>query len=101
MRAGEVTGFTFTSGSTGWGHRPNDDEATYDQFSVGSSASSYGIPILFKTSSDAWALVTEAAIYYDYGVSLCLKNCKQECVYQIAHPNGQGAKWISALGRQF
>ncbi|HMA65726.1 MAG TPA: glycoside hydrolase family 97 catalytic domain-containing protein, partial [Chitinispirillaceae bacterium] len=86
----EVTGFTFASGSSGWGHKPNDDEATYDQFSVGNSASSYGIPILFKTSN-AWALVTEAAVYGDYtGCHFASKTASKN-VYQIAYPNGQGA----------
>lgn len=88
---GEVTGFTFASGSTGWGHKPNDDEATYDQFTVGNSASSYGIPILFKTSSNAWALVTEAAVYGDYTGCHFASSTASKNVYQIAYPNGQGA----------
>ncbi|NLE01539.1 MAG: glycoside hydrolase family 97 protein [Fibrobacter sp.] len=88
---GEVTGFTFTSGSTGWGHRPNDDEATYNQFSVGNAASSYGIPILFKTSSNAWALVTEAAVYGDYTGCHFASKTSSKNVYQIAYPTGQGA----------
>jgi len=88
--SGEVTGFTFASGSTGWGHKPNDDEATFDQFSAGNSASSYGIPILFKTSN-AWALVTEAAVYGDYtGCHFASKSASKN-VYQIAYPSGQGA----------
>ena len=86
-----MTGFTFTSGSTGWGHRPNDDEATYNQFSVGNAASSYGIPILFKTSSNAWALVTEAAVYGDYTGCHFASKTSSKNVYQIAYPTGQGA----------
>jgi alpha-glucosidase len=87
----EVTGFAFATGSIGWGHKPNDDEATYDQFSAGNSASSYGIPVLFKTPSNAWALVTEAAVYGDYtGCHFASKTASKN-VFQVAYPNGQGA----------
>lgn len=88
--SGEVTGFTFASGATGWGHKPNEDEATYDQFSVGNAAAGYGIPILFKTSN-AWALVTEAAVYGDYTGCHFASKAASKNVYQIAFPSGQGA----------
>ncbi len=88
---GEVTGFTFASGATGWGHKPNDDEATYDKFSVGSAAAGYGIPVLFKPSANAWALVTEAAVYGDYTGCHYASKTASKNVYQIAFPSGQGA----------
>lgn len=89
--SGEVTGFTIASGSTGWGHKPNEDEATYDQFSVGASAASYGIPILFKPSANSWALVSEAAVYGDYTGCHFASKAASKNVYQIAFPSGQGA----------
>lgn len=87
---GEVTGFTFESGS-GWGHKPNEDESTYDQFSVGNTTAGYGIPILFKPSANAWALVTEAAVYGDYTGCHYASKTTSKNVYQITFPSGQGA----------
>ena len=87
---GEATGFTIASGS-GWGHGTNGDEATYNPFTVGGAASSYAIPILFKPSSNAWALITEAAVYGDYtGIGYSSKAATKN-VYQVTFPNGQGA----------
>ncbi len=87
---GEVSGFTIPSGSSGWGHSPGGDEKTYDAFSVGAAAASFGIPVLFKTTN-AWALVTEAAVYGDYtGVHFASKTASSN-VYQTTFPTGQGA----------
>jgi alpha-glucosidase len=88
---GEVTGFTLPSGSTGWGHTPGGDEKTYDQFSVGAAAVTRAIPILFRTASNHWALVTEASVYGDYtGCTFASKSASRN-VYQAAFPSGQGA----------
>jgi alpha-glucosidase len=88
---GEVSGFTLPSGSTGWGHSTGGDEKTYDQFSVGSAAVNLAIPILFRTASNAWALITEAAVYGDYtGCHFSSKTASRN-VYQAAFPTGQGA----------
>ena len=88
--SGEVTGFTITSGS-GWAHGTGGDEATYNPFTVGGAASSYAIPILFKPSSSAWTLITEAAVYGDYtGIGYASKTASKN-VYQVTFPNGQGA----------
>lgn len=88
---GEATGFAFASGSTGWGLKPNADESTYDEFNVGASAASYGIPILFKPTANSWALVTEAAVYGDYTGCHFASKAASKNVYQIAFPSGQGA----------
>jgi alpha-glucosidase len=86
---GEVTGFTIASGS-GWGHSSTNDETTYDPFTVGSAAASYGVPILFKPTN-GWALITEAAVYGDYtGIYYSSKSASMN-VYQVTFPSGQGA----------
>jgi alpha-glucosidase len=86
---GEVTGFTIASGS-GWGHSSTNDETTYDPFTVGSAAASYGVPILFKPAN-GWALITEAAVYGDYtGIYYSSKSASRN-VYQVTFPSGQGA----------
>lgn len=85
---GEVTGFTFASG-TGWGHGTGGDEATYNPFTVGGNAVKYAIPILFKTT-DVWALVTEAAVFGDYtGIHYTSKSASKN-VYQVGFPTGSG-----------
>jgi alpha-glucosidase len=88
---GEVSGFTLPSGSTGWGHSPGGDEKTYDQFAVGAAAAGFGIPVLFKTASNAWALITEAAVYDDYTGSGYSSKTASKNVYQVTFPSGQGA----------
>jgi alpha-glucosidase len=87
---GEVTGFTITSG-TGWGHLMPGDEKTYDPFTVGTNAVTYGIPILFKTTASGWALITEAAVYGDYTGILYTSKATSKNVYQVTFPRGQGA----------
>ena len=87
---GEVTGFTIASG-TGWGHTLPGDEKTFDPFNIGAAAVSYGIPILFKTASNAWALITEAAVYGDYTGSCFSSKTASKNVYQATFPSGQGA----------
>jgi alpha-glucosidase len=86
---GEATGFTIASGS-GWGHGTSGDEATYDPFTVGAAAVKYAIPILFKTTN-AWALITEAAVYGDYTGSHYISKSSSKNVYQVNFPDGQGA----------
>jgi alpha-glucosidase len=88
---GEASGFSLPSGSTGWGHIMPNDERSYDQFNVGANAVSLGIPILFKTASDDWILVTEAAVYGDYtGTGFASKTASKN-VFQTAFPSGQGS----------
>jgi alpha-glucosidase len=88
---GEVSGFTLPSGTIGWGHILPNDERTYDQFTVGAAAVSYGIPVLFKTTADAWVLITEAAVYGDYtGTHFASKSATKN-VFQTTFPAGQGA----------
>lgn len=89
--SGEVSGFTMPTGSTGWGHTPGNDEKTYDQFNVGNGAVTYGIPVLFKTVSNAWALITEAAVYGDYSGSVFTSKNATKNVYQTVFTSGQGA----------
>ncbi len=88
---GEVSGFTLPSGSTGWGHTPGNDEKTYNQFNVGAAAVTYAIPVLFKTASNAWALISEAAVYGDYSGSVFTSKNATKNVYQTAFTSGQGA----------
>jgi len=88
---GEVSGFTLPANSTGWGHTPGNDEKTYDQFSVGAAAVTYAIPVLFKTASNSWALITEAAVYGDYSGSVFTSKAATKNVYQTVFPSGQGA----------
>jgi alpha-glucosidase len=87
---GEASGFALPSGSTGWGHTPGGDEKTYDRFTVGAAAVNYAIPVLFKTASNAWALITEAAVYGDYTGSGFASKTASKNVYQISFPGGQG-----------
>ncbi len=88
---GEVSGFTLPSGSIGWGHTPGGDEKTYDQFTAGTAAVNLAIPILFKTPSSAWVLITEAAVYGDYTGSVFTSKTGSRNVYQATFPSGQGA----------
>lgn len=88
---GEVSGFSIPAGSTGWGHKLPNDERTYDQFTVGATAASFGIPILFKTAGNAWMLVTEAAVYGNYTGSAFSSKAATTNLFQTTFPTGQGA----------
>jgi len=87
---GEISGFALPSGSTGWGHTSTDDEQTYDQFAVGSQGKSLGFPVLFKTATTAWVLITEAAVYGDYTGSSIRSNAASNNVFQLSFPSVQG-----------
>jgi alpha-glucosidase len=88
---GEVSGFTIPSGSTGWGHLLPNDERAYDPFTVGASAVTFGIPVLFKTASNAWALITEASVYGDYTGTCYSSKAASKNVFQTTYPIGQGS----------
>jgi alpha-glucosidase len=87
---GEVSGFALPKGSTGWGHSPTDDEQTYDQFSVGAQVNTLGFPVLFKTPSNAWVLITEAAVYGDYTGTSVKSSAASNNIFQLYFPSVQG-----------
>lgn len=66
---GESSGFTLPAGATGWVQKLHPAyEAAYDKGTVGSDFTSEDLafPALFRTGTDAWVLVSEAAVYYPY-----------------------------------
>lgn len=69
---GEQSGFNLPVGSTGWVQGfVSSYEGTYDKGTVGSSLKTgdLGFPALFQTPSQAWLLISEAAVYGDYCAS--------------------------------
>jgi alpha-glucosidase len=89
---GEVTGFSLPSGSVYWCHSAfSSDEAPFDQHNVGDATANYAIPILVKSNSNGWALLTEAAVYGDYTGSKFMSNSSTKNIFQVNFIDGQGA----------
>ena len=94
---GEVTGFTIASG-TGGDIPPAATKRPSISSPSAPAAVSLAIPILFKTASNAWALVTEAAVYGDYtGIKFSSKTASKN-VYQVAFPTVRGRYPVRCRG---
>jgi alpha-glucosidase len=69
---GEQSGFNIPLGSIGWAQTYNPAyEATYDKGTVGTNfkTGDIGFPTLFQTPTNAWMLLSEAAVFGDYCAS--------------------------------
>ncbi|HAJ79419.1 MAG TPA: hypothetical protein DCO75_06570 [Fibrobacteres bacterium] len=90
---GEASGFTFDAGATGWCHtNPSlGDEQTYNKFNVGtdSTAANFLFPMLFKTPTNVWVLITEAAVYGAYTGTSISSPFSSKYVFKTLFPSSQ------------